>query len=104
MRGRWHSAGMVAPLDVPLGVLRGRASAKWTSFPPGVLPLPVAEMGVHLAPPVAAALHAAVEASDTGYAGDPALLLAAFAGFAHRRWEWTVDPAAVRTCAEWRSG
>ena len=91
---------MVAPLDVPLGVLRARASAEWTSFPPGVLPLPVAEMDVHLAPPIAAALHAAVDASDTGYAGDPALLLAAFAGFARRRWGWTVDPAAVRTCAD----
>ena len=91
---------MAWPLDVPLGVLRGRASAKWTGFPPEVLPLPVAEMDVHLAAPVAAVLHAAVDASDTGYAGDPALLLGAFAGFAARRWQWPVDPAAVRTCAD----
>lgn len=57
-------------------------------------------MDVHLAPPIAAALHAAVDASDTGYAGDPAVLLAAFAGFARRRWGWAVDVAAVRTCAD----
>lgn len=91
---------MVAPLDVPLQVLRARRSAKWTTFPEQVLPLPVAEMDVHLAPPIARVLHAAVEASDTGYAGDPGLLLAAFAGFAGRRWGWTVAPAAARTCAD----
>ena len=46
--------------DLPLSELRRRRSAKWTAFPDDVLPLPVAEMDVRLAPPVAAALHTAV--------------------------------------------
>lgn len=91
---------MNAPLDVALGELRARRSAKWTTFGADVLPLPVAEMDVRLAPPIAAALRAAVDGSDTGYAGDTAPLRAAFVGFAARRWAWPVEPAGVRTCAD----
>ncbi|RJK95495.1 aminotransferase class I/II-fold pyridoxal phosphate-dependent enzyme [Vallicoccus soli] len=57
-------------------------------------------MDVDLAPPVAAALRAAVERSDTGYAGDVAPLVAAFRGFAARRWEWEVGAGDVTTCAD----
>jgi bifunctional pyridoxal-dependent enzyme with beta-cystathionase and maltose regulon repressor activities len=39
----------------------------WRAYPADVLPLWVAEMDVSLAPPVAAALHAAIDAGDTGY-------------------------------------
>ena len=87
--------------DVPLSELRTRTSAKWTAFGGSdVLPLPVAEMDVRLAPPITRALHAAVDRSDTGYAGDPAALVAAFVGFADRRWGWPVDPSSVRTAAD----
>ncbi|MDN5749669.1 MAG: pyridoxal phosphate-dependent aminotransferase, partial [Pseudonocardia sp.] len=95
---------MVAPLDVPLDELRRRRSAKWTTFPPDVLPLPVAEMDVRLAPPITAALRAAVDDSDTGYTGDLAPLLAAFAAFARRRWSWPVEPTDVRACADVATG
>ncbi|MFI6450287.1 MalY/PatB family protein [Streptosporangium amethystogenes] len=86
--------------DIPLEELRQRRSAKWTHHPPDVLPLPVAEMDVRLAPSVAAALHAAVERSDTGYAGDSGELVEAFRGFAWRRWRWQVEAGSVRTCAD----
>ena len=55
------------PVDA-LDVLRKRRSAKWQTYPADVLPLTVAEMDFALAAPVAEALRAAVERSDTGYA------------------------------------
>ena len=95
---------MTAPLNVGLEELRTRRSAKWTTFPDDVLPLQVAEMDVHLAPPITAALRVAVDRSDTGYAGDPTALQHAFTDFAARRWQWNVDSAAVRTCADVAAG
>lgn len=90
---------MTGPLDElpvePLEVLRSRRSAKWRSFPPDVLPLPVAEMDFALAPAVQEALRAAVERSDTGYAWSVPDLGEALSGFAARRWSWELDPAAV---------
>ena len=50
-----------------LAALAGRRSEKW-DHPPGVLASTVAEMDFPLAPPVAAALHAAVDRHDLGYA------------------------------------
>lgn len=61
-------------------------------------------MDVHLAPPIAAVLHAAVQQSDTGYCGDATALRGAFSGFAARRWHWDVDPSSVRTCADVAAG
>ena len=53
-------------------------------------------MDFPLAPAVAAALHAAVDRHDLGYApADPAGLRDAFAGFAGRRLGWRVDPEQV---------
>lgn len=92
------------PLDVPLAELRTRRSVKWTLHPPDVLPLPVAELDVRLAEPIAAVLAAAVARSDTGYAGDTAGLRDAFRGFAQRRWGWALDGAAVRSCADVAAG
>ena len=66
---------------------------KWRAYPPEVLPLWVAEMDTLLAPAIRAALVTAVETGDTGYA-HPGRLAEAFAGFAARRYGWTVDPAA----------
>ena len=90
----------VFPFNVPLAELRRRRSAKWTSFPDDVLPLPVAEMDVRLAPPLAAALQAAIDISDTGYAGNPEALIASFCGFAERRWNWRIEPRDVRGCTD----
>jgi len=77
-------------------VLTNRGSAKFATYPADVLPAWVAEMDFPLAEPVKAALRAAVDNDDMGYLGarhDG--LLDAFAGFAERRFGWTVDPAHV---------
>lgn len=82
--------------ELSLADLRRRHSAKWAKYPEDVLPAWVAEMDFPLAPPVAAALSAAVAAGDTGYASPAELGLGeAFAGFAAARLGWEVDPAAV---------
>jgi cystathionine beta-lyase len=87
------------PVD-PLDLLRRRRSAKWHTYPPDVLPLPVAEMDYPLAPAVQDALREAVERSDTGYAMAVPALGEALAGFAARRWSWQLDPAAVTPVAD----
>ncbi|MGK5551182.1 MalY/PatB family protein [Actinomadura kijaniata] len=69
-----------------------------------MLPLPVAEMGVRLPPSAAAALHEAVDISDTGYFGDGGALVEAFRGFAARRWNWRVEPGSVVTFADVGAG
>lgn len=82
--------------ELSLADLRRRRSAKWAKYPEDVLPAWVAEMDFPLAAPVEAALVAAVRDGDTGYAAPAGLGLGeAFAGFAARRLDWQVDPAAV---------
>jgi cysteine-S-conjugate beta-lyase len=71
--------------------LAARRSAKYQVFGTHVLPMWVAEMDVRLAPPVRNALLRAVEVSDTGYADPTTELLDVFAGFAKRRWDWSVS-------------
>lgn len=56
-----------------------------------MLPAWIAEMDYDLAEPIARALHAAVDLSDTGYAWG-ADLPAAAAAFATQRWGWSFDP------------
>jgi cystathionine beta-lyase len=82
-----------SPLDqLPIEALRARTSMKWTAYPPDVLPLWVAEMDVPLAPPVAAALHAAIDAGDTGYPAGPGYALAV-RDYAATHWGWHgLDP------------
>jgi cystathionine beta-lyase len=84
-------------LRVPgLAELHRRRSDKWAGHPPDVLAATIAEMDFPLAAPVAAALHAAIDRHDLGYApGDPSRLREAFAAWALRRLGWTVDPAQV---------
>jgi cystathionine beta-lyase len=94
------ATGNAFPFDVPLAELRRRRSAKWTTYAQDVLPLPVAEMDVKLAAPIAAVLQSALDDSDTGYAGDPGALIAAFSRFAQRRWNWTIAARDVRVCTD----
>ncbi|SDH56235.1 cystathione beta-lyase [Leifsonia sp. 98AMF] len=84
----------------PLSRLRQRTSEKWRAYPDDVLPLFVAEMDYPLAPPIAAALHAAVDRSDTGYIGPDDRTQRAFVDFARDRWGWEVDPAQTRTTTD----
>lgn len=82
--------------DLALDRLRSRRSAKWTTYPPDVLPAFVAEMDFPLADPVKRALVEAIELDDTGYASPQASGLArAFSRFAERHFGWSVDPAQV---------
>lgn len=84
----------------PLDALRTRTSAKWRLYPDDVLPLPVAEMDYPLAEPIAAALHAAIRRSDTGYIAGSRPVAEAFQGFAAARLGWDVDPARVTCTAD----
>jgi cystathionine beta-lyase len=74
--------------------LRKRRSAKWTMFPPDVLPAWVAEMDFPLDEHVRAALLESISRSDCGYANG-AGVGAAFAAFVESRYRWTLDPKGV---------
>jgi cysteine-S-conjugate beta-lyase len=87
-----------------LEVLRQRRSAKWRTYPADVLPLTVAEMDYSLAPPVAEALRAAVNRSDTGYATSNSGLGDALATFARSHWDWEIDPASVTAVTDVGAG
>lgn len=79
-----------------MAVLHTRRSMKWDRYPADVLSATVAEMDFPIAPPVAAALHAAIDRHDLGYAhARIPRLTEAFSRFAARRLGWHVDPAQV---------
>lgn len=82
----------MAIFDVPLSELRRRGTIKWRRWEPDVLPLFVAEMDAHLAPPIRAALERALADGDTGYPELPAYQ-EAFADYAEWRWGWRIDVA-----------
>jgi cystathionine beta-lyase len=84
----------------PLGVLRSRTSEKWREYPSDVIPMFVAEADFPLAEPIAAALHAAVDNGDTGYVASRTELPRAFAGFAERRWGWSLASGHIQTTAD----
>lgn len=77
--------------------LRGHAGAKWSQFPPDVLPAWVAEMDFRVAPAVQAAVRLIVDTEDYGYGGaqEPSEVhrfYDAFAGWMSRRHGWAPDP------------
>ena len=80
--------------DISVAQLRRRRSAKWTTYPPDVLPAWVAEMDFPLAEPVRAALLDAIEHDDCGYA-NTAGLGESYARFVLQRFGWTLDPRGV---------
>jgi len=89
--------------DLNLDRLRRRQSEKWRAHPPDVLPAFVAEMDYDLAEPVLAALRAAIDLSDCGYAM-PTGLGETFARFAEARHGWTVDPGRVHLVPDVMAG
>jgi cysteine-S-conjugate beta-lyase len=80
----------------PLDELRRRGSAKWRMHPADVLPMSIAEMDFGLAAPIAAALHAAVDRDDLGYADGFAELADAYAAFADATWGWAPATEHIR--------
>jgi cysteine-S-conjugate beta-lyase len=80
--------------DITVAQLRERRSAKWTMFPPDVLPAWVAEMDFALDDGVREALLDSIRHDDAGYANG-AGVGAAFAAFVKTRYEWTLDPKGV---------
>jgi len=79
-----------------LDALRRRRSEKWRKFPADVLPSHIAETDFAVAPPIEAALVAAVHAGDLGYPhAKSSGLPEAFAAFAERRWGWAPAPDGI---------
>lgn len=74
---------------IDLGQLRERQSAKYRQYPADVIPAWVAEMDFPLAEPIAVALHAAIDRSDTGYRSTEGLAEAT-ASFLEDSWGWAV--------------
>ena len=72
-----------------LAVLRERQSAKYRFYDADVIPAWVAEMDFPLAAPIADALHAAIDRSDTGYRSATGLA-EALGEFASDRWGWSI--------------
>ena len=91
---------VIAPTDLqvpPLTTLHTRRSMKWDGHPSDVLAATVAEMDFPVAAPITAALRAAIDRHDLGYAQAHIPRLAeALSGFAARRLRWRVDPEQVR--------
>lgn len=91
----------VIPLQaLPIEQLRQRSSTKWRRYGEDVLPLFVAETDFPPAPAITAALSRAVALGDTGYTPPDPGIAAAYAGFAERRFGWTVDPSRIRTTCD----
>lgn len=88
---------------IDLAALRERQSSKYQVYPPDVIPAWVAEMDFPLAEPVASALHAAIDRSDTGYRSGLGVA-EALAEFAAARWSWSLDAADVTPVADVLSG
>jgi cystathionine beta-lyase len=86
---------------IDVGTLRRAGSVKWSMYPEAIGAF-VAEMDFGTAPPVTAALHAAVEAAAFGYlpAGAAEQMSAACAAWSRDRYGWAVDPVDVRPVAD----
>jgi len=80
-----------------LDELRRKTSAKWTVYPPDVVPAWVADMDFELAPPIRAALEAQLVRQDLGYAPmyERSGLAELFAARAARRYDWSIAPGDV---------
>jgi cystathionine beta-lyase len=86
---------------IDVGTLRRAGSVKWSMYPEAIGAF-VAEMDFGTAPPVTAALHAAVDEAAFGYlpAGTAERMSAAYAAWSADRYGWAVDPADVRPVAD----
>jgi cysteine-S-conjugate beta-lyase len=89
------------PVDgAALAALRKRSSEKWSTFPPEILPMPVAEMDFELAQPIADVLIEMIKNSDTGYIGASKDLAQSFSDYSQTAWGWEVDPEQFYICTD----
>lgn len=88
---------VVAP---SLSALRRRHSSKWRRFAADVLPMHVAEMDFQIAESIRNVIVEMAQTSDLGYLGPVPEVAEAFAGFAKRRWNWTVDTTQVKMATD----
>lgn len=86
--------------------LRARGTAKWTTYPPDVLPMWVAEMDFPVCREVTSALHAAVDAETFGYPARTEMISCAeaFADWAQRTAGWVVQPPDVHAVGDVMQG
>jgi cystathionine beta-lyase len=86
---------------IDVATLRAGGSVKWSMYPDAIGAF-VAEMDFGTAPPIAAALHAAVDAGAFGYlpAGLSEQMSTAYAAWSAQRYGWSVDPVDVRPVAD----
>lgn len=83
-----------------LAELQSHHSEKWRAFDRDVLPLPVAEMDFEVAEPIREVMVELVKNSDLGYLGPIPEAGRAFADFAKRRWDWSLDSTAVHIATD----
>ncbi|MEN9713823.1 MAG: hypothetical protein RLZZ164_487 [Actinomycetota bacterium] len=83
-----------------LDQLHHRHSSKWRRFAHDVLPMHVAEMDFEISTHIRTTLARMVTESDLGYLGPIPELNTAVAGFAQRRWNWTIDPNKIRLATD----
>ena len=73
----------------------GTESSKWHRYPPGVLPMFVADMDFRSPEPVIAALRERVEHGFFGYGQEQPQFFEVVAARLKRRYGWDVDPEAI---------
>ena len=90
---------------IDVGTLRRAGSVKWSMYPDAIGAF-VAEMDFGTAPPVTAALHAAVDTAEFGYlpAGTVERMSTAYAAWCADRYGWAVPEARVRPVADVLTG
>ena len=98
----WNTVAMSdLNIHVPaLAELQTHHSEKWRGFDKDVLPLPVAEMDFEVAEPIREVMLEMVRRSDLGYLGPIPEAGIAFANFAKRRWDWSLDPSEVHIATD----
>lgn len=77
-----------------------RHSSKWRRFPADVLPMHVAEMDFQIAEPIQKRIIKMVTESDLGYLGPVPEVAEAFAGFAKKRWNWSIDQTQLKLATD----